>query len=75
MKHPKGKKSSPLDDIHPERWTGDFTTELLELLWILEATIAAYPNQAKLLAEVARKPTLQFSTPSTPSSPVSRKRN
>ncbi len=38
MKKPKGKKSSPLDDIRPERWTGDFTTELLELLWILEAT-------------------------------------
>jgi hypothetical protein len=54
MRDPKGKKSSPLDDIRPEKWTGDFTTELLELLWILEATIAEYPRQAKLLTAVAR---------------------
>jgi len=60
MKNPKGKKSSPLDDIRPEKWTGDFTTELLELLWILEATIAEYPTLAKLLSAVAKNPTLQI---------------
>jgi hypothetical protein len=59
MKHPKGKKSSPLDDIRPGKWTGNFTTELLELLWILEATIAEYPRQAKLLEAVATKPTIR----------------
>ncbi|MCY3017506.1 MAG: N-6 DNA methylase [Planctomycetota bacterium] len=56
MKNPKGKKSSPLDDIHPEKWTGDFTTELLELLWVLEATLAEYPAQAKLLSAVVKGP-------------------
>jgi len=60
MKRPKGKKSSPLDEIRPEKWTGQFTTELLELLWILEATIAEYPTQARLLAAVARKPTMRL---------------
>jgi len=60
MKRPKGKKSSPLDDITPERWSGQFTTELLELLWILEATIATYPEQAKLLKELVRKATLRL---------------
>ncbi|MEX2306488.1 MAG: type ISP restriction/modification enzyme [Pirellulales bacterium] len=60
MKKPKGKKSSPLDEILPEKWTGDFTTELLELLWILEATIELYPIQAKLLSEVAKKRTLRL---------------
>lgn len=60
MKSPKGKKSSPLDDIRPEKWTGQFTTELLELLWILEATIAEYPAQAKLLTAVAKKPTMRL---------------
>lgn len=60
MKNPKGKKSSPLDDIRPEKWTGQFTTELLELLWILEATIAEYPAQAKLLAAVTEKPTMRL---------------
>jgi predicted helicase len=56
MRKPKGKKSSPLDDIRPERWTGDFTTELLELLWVLEATIAEYPALAKMLSAVVRGP-------------------
>jgi hypothetical protein len=56
MKHGGGKKSSPLDDIRPERWTGDFTTELLELLWVLEATLAEYPGQAKLLSAVVKGP-------------------
>lgn len=54
MRNPKGKKSSPLDDIHPEKWTGDFTTELLEVLWNLEATIAQYPRQAKLLTAMTK---------------------
>lgn len=49
MKNGAGKKSSPLDDIRPEKWTSQFTTELLELLWVLEATIENYPWQADLL--------------------------
>ena len=52
MKKGAGKKSSPLDDIRPERWTSPFTTELLELLWVLEATVTGYPEQAKRLAAV-----------------------
>jgi hypothetical protein len=55
-KKPKGKKSSPLDEITPDRWPSEFTTELLELLWILEATIAEYPAQAKLLSAVVKGP-------------------
>ncbi len=56
MKRGKGRKSSPLDDIRPERWTSAFTTELLELLWALEATAALQPEQARLLAAVAAGP-------------------
>ena len=52
MRSGKGKKSSPLDDIRPRRWTAQFTTELLELLWVLEYTLALYPDQAKLLDAV-----------------------
>ena len=52
MKKGAGRKSSPLDDIRPTRWTSQFTTELLELLWVLEATLDAYPQQAQLLQEV-----------------------
>ena len=52
MRTGAGKKSSPLDRIRPERWPGQFTTELLELLWVLEATVAGYPEQAELLRAV-----------------------
>ena len=45
-----GKKSSPLNDILPEQW--DFTEELLELLWILEATIDLQLEGTALLEEV-----------------------
>ena len=54
MKEPKGKRSSPLDDINSQQWPSAFTTELLELLWVLEATIAEYPAQAKLLEAVVK---------------------
>ena len=52
MKDGAGKKSSPLDDVRPRRWTSQFTTELLELLWVLEATIEKYPDQRRLLEAV-----------------------
>ena len=52
MKRGTGRKSSPLDDIRPECWTSQFTTELLELLWVLEATVKGYAEQAKLLKAV-----------------------
>ena len=52
MKNGAGRKSSPLDNIRPERWTSDFTTELLELLWVLETTVEGYPKQQKLLEAV-----------------------
>ncbi|MGI8513912.1 MAG: type ISP restriction/modification enzyme [Acidimicrobiia bacterium] len=50
----KGRKSSPLDDIRPERWT--FTDELLRLLSILEHTIDVTPAAAKLLDEIVSGP-------------------
>jgi hypothetical protein len=58
MKRPRGRRSSPLDEIRPEKWTGQFTTELLELLWVLEATLAEYPRQAELLAAIVKKGTI-----------------
>ena len=49
-----GRKSSPLDGIRPERWT--FEEELLELLWVLEGTLALEPEGAALLDEVCGSP-------------------
>ena len=48
--NPSGKRSSPLDKIRPERW--EFTEELLDLLWVLEATVKLQPEGAALLEEV-----------------------
>ena len=51
---PSGRKSSDLDKIRPERWT--FGEELIELLWLLEATIALEPEGVTLLDEVCASP-------------------
>ena len=57
MRDGAGRKSSPLDDIRPERWTAQFTRELLELLWVLEATLAHHPQLEQLLADAIAGPT------------------
>ena len=52
MREGAGKKSSPLDEIRPTRWTSQFTRELLELLWVLEGTVERWPRLAELLDAV-----------------------
>ena len=52
MRAGKGRTSSQLDDIRPTAWTHQFTTELLELLWVLEATVSGYPRQQLLLEAI-----------------------
>jgi hypothetical protein len=59
MKSGAGKKSSDLDKIRPESWTSEATTELLELLWVLEATIDLQQEQAKLLHAVIAGPCIR----------------
>lgn len=56
MKKRAGKKSSPLDDIRPERWTARMSDELLELLWVLEATLAMEPELQAMLDNVVAGP-------------------
>ena len=51
MKERKGKSSSPLDKIRPEHWV--FDEELLNLLWILEHTLAIYPAVEHWLSQIA----------------------
>lgn len=53
-REPSGNKSSPLDRIRPERW--DFTQDLLELLWVLEATLAMRGEGEALLDRVCSGP-------------------
>ncbi len=66
----KGRKSSPLDDIRPTRWTQ--TNELLLLLSIIEHTIEVTPKAAELLAEIVSGPLIPASELPTPT-PANRK--
>jgi hypothetical protein len=43
---------SPLDGIGPAAWTEALTRDLLELVWMLEATLAIEPALDALLAEI-----------------------
>ncbi len=52
MRERAGRASSELDAIRPERWTTEFTRELLELLWVLEVTVAVWPELAEKLEAV-----------------------
>lgn len=56
MKKRAGKKSSPLDEIRPERWTARMSDELLELLWVLESTLAMEPELEAALDKVVAGP-------------------
>ena len=52
MRDGAGRRSSPLDEIRPTRWPAEFTRELLQLLWVLEATVERWPAMAELLDAV-----------------------
>ncbi|MGH7950636.1 MAG: type ISP restriction/modification enzyme, partial [Limisphaerales bacterium] len=52
MKDGYGRSSSPLDEIRPQSWTAEMSRELLELLWVLEATVEKFPELEKLLASI-----------------------
>jgi hypothetical protein len=56
MKEGAGKRSSPLDDMRPERWPADFTEELCRLLWIVEETVTHIPMLSELLAQIVEGP-------------------
>jgi hypothetical protein len=56
MKKRAGKKSSPLDDIRPERWTARMSDEFLELLWVLEATLDMEPELETVLDKIVAGP-------------------
>jgi predicted helicase len=56
MKEGAGRRSSPLDEIRPERWPASFTEELCKLLWIVEHTIEIAPQASALLDEIVDGP-------------------
>ena len=70
MKTRKGRKSSPLDDIRPTRWTQ--TNELLLVLSIIEHTIEVTPKAAALLDQIVKGPLVPAADLPTPT-PANRK--
>ena len=64
MKTRKGRKSSPLDDIRPTRWTQ--SSELLLVLSIIEHTIEVTPQAAALLDQIVKGSLIPASDLPTP---------
>jgi hypothetical protein len=60
-KDPAGRRSSPLDDINADRWPARYTTELLEVLNVLEMCVELEPRQADLLARICSGPLITVS--------------
>ena len=54
MKKPKGRKSSELDKIRPQQWSHNMTIKLINLVWILEATIIMEPDLESVLQAVIK---------------------
>jgi hypothetical protein len=46
------KRTSPLDDLNPTRWTAQFDDELLDLLQVLDGCVTLEPLQADLLDRI-----------------------
>ena len=67
MRNRAGKKSSALDDIRPERWTPRMTDDLLELLWVLEATLKMEPELSMTLDKIVAGACFKASELPTPS--------
>ncbi len=61
MKAGAGRKSSALDEVRPEQWTVAMSQELLQLLWLLEHTLATYPAMESLLDRIVAGPLLAAS--------------
>ena len=54
MKKPKGRKSSELDKIRPQQWSHNMTIKLINLVWILEATLGMEPDLESILQAVIK---------------------
>lgn len=55
-KDPAGRRSSPLDGINAEHWPARYTTELLELLNVLEMCVDIEQRQADVLMQICDGP-------------------
>lgn len=56
MRTPAGSRTGPLDRLVATRWSHEWTTELLQVIWVLERLVALEPAQAELLGEIVDGP-------------------
>jgi hypothetical protein len=56
LAEPSGRRDSPLDSMNVTEWPYEWTLELLDLLWILEALVELEPAQDELLAQIVHGP-------------------
>jgi hypothetical protein len=66
MKEGAGRRSSPLDEIRPAVWTEQLTAELLELLWVVERTVALDSHLDGMLSRIVATPTIPADQLPTP---------
>jgi Predicted helicase len=59
-KDPGGRRTSPLDHIHPTTWDPDWTTEAIDLLTVLTRLVELEPDQDELLRRVLSGPLLSM---------------
>jgi hypothetical protein len=53
---PSGRRDSPLDSMNVSEWPYEWTLELLDLLWVLEALVELEPAQDELLDQIVHGP-------------------
>jgi hypothetical protein len=63
-KPPMGDKRPPskLNEIQPDAWLPEYTTELLAVLRVLTRLVALEPKQADVLARIVARPTVDSDT-------------
>lgn len=66
MQGGSGKQPSELNEIGPVSWSQQFTRELLEILWVLEASIDSEVQQKSLLERILAGPRLSPKEVPTP---------
>jgi len=69
LRDPVGRaktSESPLDRIRPEEWTRQLDDELLELVWVLERTLALEPRQRELLEAICAGAAVDADEPPAP---------
>jgi hypothetical protein len=56
LAEPSGRRDSPLDSMNVTEWPYEWTLELLDLLWVLEALVELEPAQDELLDQIVHGP-------------------